>query len=68
MQTPLGPSVAIRLREVSAYERLKNTNYHSELGVSVTSSDQCLRFVHVNAHKNYNYGKIVPKKTHLELN
>ena len=45
--TPLGPSVAVRVREVSVYERLKNTKHCSGLGVSVMSFNHCFRLVHV---------------------
>ena len=46
-QTPSGSSIAVglRVREVSAYERLKNIKHHGGYSVAVMSSNQCLRLV-----------------------
>ena len=47
----LEPSVAVRLRGASAYERLKNTKHHSGFSGSVMSTNQCFRLVHVKCLK-----------------
>ena len=46
-QTPLGPSIAVRLREVSAYERLKSRKHHRGVGYGSHASYPCFRLVHV---------------------
>ena len=38
----MGPSIAIRLREVPAYERLKTRKHHRGSGVAVMPSNPCL--------------------------
>ena len=39
--------MAVRLWEVSAYERLKDTKQHRGLGVEVMPSNQCFRLANV---------------------
>ena len=66
----MGPSIAVRLGEVSAYGRMKNTKdiyiYIIEDGAAVMPSFQWFRLVHIKfllTHKNFDYSKIVPIRT-----
>ena len=45
-RTPLGPSIAVRLWKVFAYERLKNKKHDRAAGAAVMSSFHCFRLVH----------------------
>ena len=65
----LGPSIAVRLRKVSAYERLKNTN---TIGVGCGSHAfySYFRLIHAKfflTKKICNHGNNVPKKSHLRV-
>ena len=67
-RTPLGPSIAVHLWEVSAYGRLKTRKHYRGQGMAVMPSNSCLRLVHMKfilIHKICNKGKIVPKKSYL---
>ena len=65
-QTPLGPSMAVRLREVSTYRRLKNTDiigvgYDSHT-IYLIAECECVCVKCLSTHKNVTTLKFVLRR------